>query len=383
MKKKILIIHHHKKFGGASKSLSEYLKNLKKKFEFDIICPYGSTYNFFKKEKFSLKGLPGISCINITEIGLYKSFRLILLLREIYYFIFTFYTFFRLRNNNYDLIYLNDSSLIILAPLIKKIYKVNIICHIRTRVEKKKHLFYNYIKNISEKYISCFVCIDQSTYSTSLIKEKSYIVYNIFSGKKITKKKTHDNFNVGFIGALDFHKGLDFFFRCIKAINKKKKNINFLIAGKLTIGNSFLTYFLSLFAIKKDFNKEMHDFRQNNYNCHFLGSVDKLEEFYNKIDLIVFPSRMNALGRPIIEASYYEIPSIVCLKNVFNDTLQNNKTGFVTKFGDKKLFVNYILKLYKNKKLLNYLGKNAKKNYMRVHNKKKNLIKMEKILAKY
>ena len=72
--KKILIIHHHKKFGGASKSLSEYLKNFKEKFEFDIICPYGSTYDFFKKEKFSIKGLPGISCINITEVGLYKKF---------------------------------------------------------------------------------------------------------------------------------------------------------------------------------------------------------------------------------------------------------------------------------------------------------------------
>ncbi len=189
MKKKILIIHHHKKFGGASKSLSEYLKNLKTKFEFDIICPFGSTYNFFKKEKFSIKGLPGISCINITEVGLYKNFRLILLLREFYYLIFTLFTFYKLKKNNYDLVHLNDSSLIILAPMIKKIYKVNIICHIRTRLEKKKHLFTNLIKYISKKYISCFICIDQSTYSTSLIKKRSQIVYNIFSGKKITKKK--------------------------------------------------------------------------------------------------------------------------------------------------------------------------------------------------
>ena len=188
MKKKILIIHHHKKFGGASKSLSEYLKNFKEKFEFDIICPYGSTYDFFKKEKFSIKGLPGISCINITEVGLYKNFRLILLLREIYYLIFTLYTFYKLRNNNYDLVHLNDSSLIILAPVIKKIYKVNIICHIRTRLERKRHLFTNLIKYISKKYISCFICIDQSTYSTSSKKSDHKLFIIFFLEKKLSKK---------------------------------------------------------------------------------------------------------------------------------------------------------------------------------------------------
>ena len=72
---------------------------------------------------------------------------------------------------------------------------------------------------------------------------------------------------------------------------------------------------------------------------------------------------MNALGRPIIEASYYGIPSIVCLKNIFSDTLKNNKTGFVTSFGDKKLFVNYLLKLYKNRNLLKKWAITLKKLY--------------------
>ena len=32
------------------------------------------------------------------------------------------------------------------------------------------------INRISKKYISCFICIDQSTYSTSLERKKSYII---------------------------------------------------------------------------------------------------------------------------------------------------------------------------------------------------------------
>ncbi len=203
-----------------------------------------------------------------------------------------------------------------------------------------------------------------------------------FLEKKLQKKK-YKNFNVGFLGALDFHKGLDFFFECIKNINSKNKKINFLIAGELTVRNSFLIYLLSFFGIKKNFNKEINDFTNNVHNCTFLGNVSKLEKFYSKIDLIVFPSRMNALGRPIIEASYYGIPSIVCLKNIFSDTMKKNKTGFVTRFGDKKLFVNYLLKLNENRNLLKNMGNNAKNNYIKIHDTKKNLKKMEQIFSKY
>lgn len=92
---------------------------------------------------------------------------------------------------------------------------------------------------------------------------------------------------------------------------------------------------------------------------------------------------MNALGRPIIEANFYGIPSIVCLKNSFYDTIKNKKTGYVVKFGDNKLFVNYVLKLYKNRKLLNKLGNNAKKNFIKIHNTKKNLHKLDQIYSNY
>ena len=54
MKKKILVIQHHGKFGGASKSISEFILNLKKKFDIDILCPEGTTFSFLKKKKLDL-----------------------------------------------------------------------------------------------------------------------------------------------------------------------------------------------------------------------------------------------------------------------------------------------------------------------------------------
>ena len=212
-----------------------------------------------------------------------------------------------------------------------------------------------------------------STLSTSPDKIKSIIIYNIFKNKRSNKKKSSKkNFCVGFLGSLDYHKGLDFYFDCISNINRVKINF-FLIGGSLSVKNQFLTKILHTFRIKKNFSKIYLSFRNKKYkNVKLMNSITNLDKFYQRLDLMCFPSRMNALGRPVIEAASYGIPSLVCLKQYFNDTIINNKTGYVLKFGDQKSFIEKLYFLSKNKKKLIQLGMNAKKNYNIRHNLKNN-----------
>ena len=384
MKKKILIIQHHGKFGGASKSIFEYVFNLRGDFSFDIICPYGSTYNFFKKNKVNVFKTAGIPKYDITEIGLYKGFRKLLILRELLYLPIFIYVLFLLSKKKYDLVHLNDTNLIMIAPILKFFFKSKIICHIRTRVDKKR--VPKLITLISKKFIDKYICIDQSTFSTSKETKKSTIIYNIFNQKKKiykNKKKIKTTLTIGFLGTLDFHKGLDFLFECINKINKKKNNFKFLIGGDLSIKNNFLLKIIHKLKIKKNFNKVFHDFKNKDYkNVEFLGPVENLENFYSQIDLMCFPSRMNALGRPVIESSSFGIPSIVCLKNYFNDTIQDKKTGYVIKFGDKKKLLKFMYFLEKNRFKINILGRNAKKNFDLKHNTNINLKKLTDIYLK-
>jgi len=384
MKKKILIIQHHGKFGGASKSISEFILNLKHHFEIDILCPKGTTFNFFKKKKINTTFLYGIPKFDITEIGLYKGFRKLLMLREFLYFPLFIYKVFQISKKKYDLIHLNDTNLIAIAPILKLFFRSKIICHIRTRVDKKR--LPKLITLISKKFIDKYICIDQSTFSTSIEKKKSIIIYNIFNQKKkIYKKKKKINtiLTIGFLGTLDFHKGLDFLFECINKVNKKHNNFKFVIGGDLSIKNNFLLKIIHRLKIKKNFNKVYYDFKNKNYkNVKFLGSVENLENFYSQIDLMCFPSRMNALGRPVIESSSFGIPSIVCLKNYFNDTIQDKKTGYVIKFGDTKKLLKLLYFLKKNRSKINILGKNAKKNFDLKHNANINLKKLTDIYLK-
>lgn len=380
MKKKILIIQHHGKFGGASKSISEFILKLKKNFEFDIMCPNGSSYKFFKNKNLNVYNFFGIPSYDITEIGIYSGFRKILVIREILYFIFFLFSLLRIKKK-YDLIHLNDTNLIIISPLLKFFFKAKIICHIRTRVNKKK--IPKIILYVSKKYIDRFICIDKSTYSTSPNMKKSIIIYNIFNNqhlKKVFSTKKKKLFYVGFLGSLDFHKGLDFYFDCISEINKSKNKFIFLIGGSLSVSNNFLLKLLDFFKIKKNFNKIFKSFQNNNFkNVKFLNNVSNLKMFYKNIDLICFPSRMNALGRPVIEAASFKIPSLVCLDQYFNDTIINKKTGYVFKFGEKELFIRTLKNLSNNKKKLLKLGVNAKKNYELRHNLTKNIDKLSKL----
>jgi len=380
MKKKILIIQHHRKFGGASKSISEFILKLKSEFEFDVICPSGTTSDFFKNKKINIYKFLGVPSYDITEIGSYTGLRKILLIREIFYFFIFLLTVFKIKKK-YDIIHLNDTNLIILAPFLKFIFKANIICHVRTRVNITK--VSTLIYYISKKYIDKFICIDKSTFSTSPNKKKSIIIYNIFDNKKNKKKylkKNKKKFRIGFLGSLDFHKGLDFYFDCISEINKKTNNFIFIIGGSLSVPNKFLLNILEIFRIKKNFNRIYYDFKNKKYtNVKFLNNVSNLNKFYKQIDLICFPSRMNALGRPIIEAASNGIPSLVCLDKYFNDTIVDKKTGYVLKFGNKKSFIQKLYNLSKNKKKLHQLGINAKKNYYLRHNLIKNTNKLSKV----
>ena len=377
MKKKILVIQHHGKFGGASKSISEFILNLKKKFDIDILCPEGTTFSFFKKKKIRSTYLYGIPKFDITEIGYYSGLRKILILREIFFLPIFIYKILKLTKKKYDIIHLNDSSLIIIAPILSYFSDAKIICHIRTRIDKSKlsKLFYL----ISKKYIKKFICIDETTFSTSIDKSKSIIIYNIFDLRKNSKikKKVKNKINIGFLGTLDFHKGLDFLFDCISHINLKKNNLNFIIGGSLSVNNKIMLKILEIFRIKKNFSKILIDFKKKKFhNVKFTGPINNLNKYYKNIDIMCFPSRMNALGRPVLEAASFKIPSIVCLKDKFNDTIKHNHSGYVIKFGDKKRMTRLLISLGKKNKEIKRLGDNAKKNFIRNHNIYTNLKKL-------
>ena len=92
-KEKILTIHNHKNFSGAARSLGELIRSLEKKMEFIVICPRGSSSKYFKSLDVKVYETSLIPRFNHFELGYYRGFRWLLLIRELIAYINFFFSY--------------------------------------------------------------------------------------------------------------------------------------------------------------------------------------------------------------------------------------------------------------------------------------------------
>ena len=95
--------------------------------------------------------------------------------------------------------------------------------------------------------------------------------------------------------------------------------------------------------------------------------------------MLIFPSYLNCVGRPVIESSLFNMPSIVGLKKHNNDTAIKNASLIFTP-GNIEELVDKILFFYRNKKKIIEMGENAYKNAIKLFDHKKNIEKFITIL---
>ncbi len=111
-----------------------------------------------------------------------------------------------------------------------------------------------------------------------------------------TKKVNRGKLTIGFLGRLNKNKGIEDFLNALNKLNYKQNNLDVIIGGH---GDE--KYIKKLKSI---LNEEIQDFVQ------FLGFVEDRDEYFNRIDIFVFPSYSEGLGLVLLEAMSY---SKVCI----------------------------------------------------------------------
>ena len=98
MKKKIniLFVHPIKEFSGSLKSLEEYLKFLKKKYNLFFLVPTGITSSRLTKYG-KVINVFGLSKFDNSELGYYRGLRWFLIFRELILLFPTFLSVFLLK----------------------------------------------------------------------------------------------------------------------------------------------------------------------------------------------------------------------------------------------------------------------------------------------
>ena len=227
----------------------------------------------------------------------------------------------------------------------------------------------------SRKNISKVIAIDNDVKNSLPKKLDVTVIRNVFNKKNIKKKKSSSKIlNIGYVGTFLKYKGVEDLIIAFNNLRLKNYKIKLYLAGRLIRKKNFL---LNLLGFSNDIDDNLLNSSKNIIN---LGYIDNLDNFYKKIDVLCFPSYLNALGRQIFEAGLYKLPSIVCMKKNSSDSFIKNKTGISFKNpGSINELENLIKSFYNNRSMMKFMGGEAYKLISKNFSKNKNVKKLNLI----
>lgn len=297
--------------GGLESVIMNYYENIdRSKIQFTFICDEDSTDIPYEK----IEKLGG----RVIIVPPYqKAFKYIKKLKEIF------------KENNCKIVHSNINTLSVFPLYVAKKTGVPIrIAHSHSTSNKKewkKNMVKNILRPFSKKYANTyFACSELAgryLFGNKTFDEGKVIVFNNainldkFKYDEEKRKEIRKNLNikddtfvVGHIGRFVAQKNHTFLIDIFNELHKTKKNSILILIGQGPIQNE----------IKEKVEElELKDF------VKFIGQVTNANDYYNAIDIFVFPSIYEGLGMVLIEAQANELPCIASTEVPSEATISN------------------------------------------------------------
>jgi glycosyltransferase involved in cell wall biosynthesis len=381
---KVLFIQHVSALGGSSRSLLELINNLPEDVDSTVLCPGGKYADLLVKNGIKVHTIVGMPQFNNSMISPYKGWRWLILAREFIFLPFLVFKLFQLRKYKFDIVHINEITQVY-GLVLSKILFGKTIMHTRVMMSKKRNWRHEILTKIFKKYADYIIAIDKSVQSTLDDTLNVQVIHNGMSLKNINlRKKKKERFTVGIVANFQRYKGiLEFIDATNICVNDRGLDIDFYIYG---------AEYNSITSLKERIFQSL-GFRENldvivkekiskyalGERLQLKGYVHHSDDIYNDIDLLTFPSHLNAVGRPVFEAGFYKVPSIVAIKDPFDDTIQDNVTGICIREKDAIELADAIEMLYSDRKLLEKFGENSFKQVHALFDSKKNSLMIYQI----
>ena len=172
-------------------------------------------------------------------------------------------------------------------------------------------------------------------------KDKTIISYEL-------KEKLADHFVIGYVGRIVKDKGIHEIIEAFKIIQKNYNKVKLLIVGPIEKDDSI--------------SEEDYQYLQNNLNIIMTGHVNDTVNYYNHMDVLVFPTYREGFGNVSIEAQAVEVPVIVNNVTGAKDTLINNVTGYLVEKGNYNQIAQKLEFLIDNPAIKKQLGISGREN---------------------
>lgn len=338
-----------------------------------VLTPRGSVVEAFELAGFKVIPTTGLSQFDNTKFSYYRNLRWIILLRELYYIPFVLIALWRIKKIgiNFDLIHVNEITLLPVGIMAKLFLKLPVIFHIRSLQRKDEHSFRSkYVFKLLKKYADTVICIDQTVKKSIPDWIESHVVHNgINVGNTSLIKKEEilpRKLTVGMAGVFLRSKGVYEFVEAAKILLKDRcYDLEFVIAGQnARETKGVIGWVYKKFGFSEDVFSDIKKYIDENGlggHIRLTGLVKDIRQIYQNLDILCFPSYLNACGRPVFESAFYEVPSIVAIKDPLEDAIIHEVTGLIIDKPDPQLLANAIEVLFKNPITCHRLGKEAKR----------------------
>ncbi len=367
---RVLYLHPAAGFGGASKSLIELFGRLQEVgLQGDILTPRGSASTAFEEAGMNVVRVPGLTQFDNTLYGRYRGLRWLILLRELGYLPCSLLALWRLRKQHYDLIHVNEVTLLLLGIVAKRLLRSPLVVHVRSvQSPPRGSLRSRWINTLLARHADAVVAVDHTVARTLDERLALSIVHNCIDMRQGADRNADAArtraFRLGIFGVLIPAKGVRELVEAVQIVKAQGVELECWIAGENARSLSGpKAWLFKLFGFARDMRSELEAQVAEHAlqgEVKLLGLVQDVRSLYSEIDVLCFPSYLNAAGRPVFEAALFGIPSIVAIRDPLPDAILHEETGLAISTPRPDLIAEAILRLATDEPFRARLGRQAK-----------------------
>lgn len=277
-----------------------------------------------------------------------------------------------IRSIDPDLVHLNDHGMIQAAKIAHGMGKP-VVMHNRipsdTRSIWQNRLTLSYCR----KYVDQVIAIDESVRRSMPPIEGMRIVYNPMPSAAAEDRPRPDRppgpVTFSFLAGLADFKGVDDLLACAVLV-RDRKDIRFRIYGENRWPAAFYRSLRgrigALLGMTRDVESRLREWiaRESLQDTvQLMGHVPAEAGVFDATDAVIFPSRLNGVGRSVFEGGVHGIPSIVALRDKVEDIVEDGVTGLIVPEQDARAMAEAVRRLADDPGLRRKMGEAAKVKY--------------------
>jgi len=367
----VLYLHPAAAYGGASKSLVELFRGFPEQaVNATVVCPSGQAADQFHRAGMKVIECRGLSQWDNTRFGYYRGKRWLILLRELLLWPSTLHTLSRVRRHGgFDLIHANEITLLPAALYAQRILKLPLVVHVRSLQRMPGSSLITDLVNRMLSRVQAVVAIDRTVARTLPEQIGAVVIHNgicspVNDGREDYRQEARP-MRVAMVGGLLRMKGVYEFAEAARMCRDRGLAVEFLLAGENPRNlKGAMKWCMGWMGLAHDVRADLERFiRQNELEdtVKLLGFVGDVHSFYRDIDLLCFPSHLDAAGRPVFEAAFHGVPSLVAATDPEPDTIINGETGLCIVPRNPSAIADAVTYLANDRGELSRLGKNARR----------------------